>query len=196
MDYETDKGILRKKEIMAHREQKIFIGMVKELYPDMFMKKTVVDFGSLDINGHNKIWFDCCEYTGVDIGKGKNVDVISKCHEYKPYTKFDVVITTEMLEHDMYWEKSLENMLYLLKPKGLLMITCATTGRPEHGTARSENSADSPFTSQIPEWSNYYRNLTIKDVNSVLKPVENFSQYFENETTRPPNDYQFYGIKK
>jgi SAM-dependent methyltransferase len=181
---------------MAHREQKIFIGMVKELYPDYFLGKKVVDFGSLDINGNNRIFFDMCDYTGVDIGKGSNVDVISKAHEYKPNKKFDVVITTEMLEHDMYWEKSLANMLYLLKPNGLLLITCATTGRPEHGTARSECASDSPFTSQIEGWSNYYRNLTIEDVNTVLKPEQNFETYFENETSRPPNDYQFYGIKK
>lgn len=181
---------------MAHREQRIFIGMVRELYPEYFLGNRVVDFGSLDINGSNKIWFDLCDYTGVDIGEGKNVDVVSKAHEYKPEKKFDVVITTEMLEHDMYWEKSLQNMLDLLVPNGLLIITCATTGRPEHGTARSECAEDSPFTSKIPEWSNYYRNLTITDVNTVLKPSENFITYFENMTTRPPNDYQFYGIKK
>lgn len=112
---------------MAHREQRIFIGMVRELYPEYFLGNRVVDFGSLDINGSNKIWFDLCDYTGVDIGEGKNVDVVSKAHEYKPEKKFDVVITTEMLEHDMYWEKSLQNMLDLLVPNGLLIITCATT---------------------------------------------------------------------
>ena len=181
---------------MSHKEQRMFIGDVRDKFPKYFVGGNVVDFGSLDINGNNKVFFDLCNYTGVDIGEGRNVDVVSKAHEYKPNKKFDVVISTEMLEHDMYWEKSLQNMLDLLKSGGLLIITCATTGRPEHGTIRSECPSDSPFTSEIPEWANYYRNLTIDDCNTILKPEENFTEYFENMTHRAPNDYQFYGIKK
>jgi len=181
---------------MSHKEQKEFIKKVKNLFPDMFRKKMVIDFGSLDINGSNKEWFEDCNYVGIDIQEGKNVDYVSKCHEYIDEPVYDVVISTEMLEHDMYWEKSLQNMLELLKPKGLLIITCATTGRPEHGTRRSDPFT-SPFTSKIDEWCDYYRNLTIEDVASVIKPKKNFSESFENQTTEIPwCDYQFWGIKK
>ena len=180
---------------MAHPEQKEFVEKVKNHYPDMFNKKKVVDFGSLDINGANKEHFTNCEYIGVDIGKGKNVDVISKCHELECEPEcFDVVITTEMLEHDMYWKKSLEKMVNILKPKGLLIITCATTGRAPHGVP-SVSPESSPLTVAIPEWQHHYKNLTAEDVTPHLLPSQNFSMY-EHSVNVEHKDYQFYGIKK
>jgi len=178
---------------MAHPEQKEFVEKVKNRYPDMFNKKKVVDFGSLDINGSNKEHFTDCEYTGVDIGEGKNVDVISKCHEFESSDLFDVVITTEMLEHDMYWEKSLKKMVELLKKKGLLLITCATTGRPSHGHSTADPDS-SPFTSAIPKWGTYYKNLTEEDIAPFLNPSENFLE-FEHSVNEEHKDYQFWGIK-
>ena len=167
---------------MSHKEQQDFIKKVKTLFPDKFKNKMVIDFGSLDINGSNRQWFENCNYTGVDINEGKNVDYVSRCHDFIDDNIYDVVISTEMLEHDMYWKKSLSNMLSLLSSGGLLIITCATTGRPEHGTKRSEPFT-SPFTSQIDTWCDYYKNLTIEDVASVINPKQNFSEYFENQTT-------------
>jgi cyclopropane fatty-acyl-phospholipid synthase-like methyltransferase len=180
---------------MAHLAQKLFIEKVKKKFPRKFHQQRVVDFGSLDINGSNREFFTDCDYTGVDISQGKNVDVVSKCHEFVTDEKFDTIITTEMLEHDMYWKESLANMLNLLRVGGLLVITCATTGRREHGTPRSDKGYSSPFTSAIPEWANYYRNLTEQDVESVLNCNENFSNY-EHSIEHNHKDYQFYGIKK
>tara|TARA_R100000388_G_scaffold47110_1_gene35582 strand:- start:589 stop:1131 length:543 start_codon:yes stop_codon:yes gene_type:complete len=180
---------------MAHKQQFEFVEKVKSLFPSYFRDSLVYDFGSLDINGNNKVHFEGGKYVGIDIGEGKNVDVVSLAHEFVADKKADVVISTEMLEHDMYWRKSLEKMLSVLKPNGLLVITCATTGRREHGTSQSSDS-DSPFTSQIEGWSDYYKNLTIEDVASVLHPPKNFEPFFENATTKFPCDYQFYGIKK
>ena len=180
---------------MAHKEQQDFIKKVKKLYPDSFKNKRVIDFGSLDINGSNKKWFVNCNYTGVDICEGKNVDYVSRCHDFIDDNLYDVVISTEMLEHDMYWKKSLNNMFSLLKNEGLLIITCATTGRPEHGT-RKADPFTSPFTTKISQWCDYYKNLTIEDVASILKPKKNFSKFYENETKKIPwCDYQFWGIK-
>lgn len=181
---------------MAHKEQREFIEKVKKLYPNMFEGKKIVDFGSLDINGSNKSHFINCDYTGVDIGHGKNVDVISKCHKFKPpkNTLYDVVITTEMLEHDMYWKESLQKMVEILKSNGLLIITCATTGRPPHGLP-SVNPGSSPLTCAIPEWQNHYHNLTKEDVSPYLSPEKNFS-VFEHTVNEEHKDYQFYGIKK
>jgi cyclopropane fatty-acyl-phospholipid synthase-like methyltransferase len=180
---------------MAHQAQRLYIEKVKKMFPRKFHKKRVVDFGSLDINGSNREFFTDCDYTGVDISEGKNVDVVSKCHEFESEELFDTIITTEMLEHDMYWDKSVQKMFDLLKSGGLLIITCATTGRAEHGTPRSDKGYSSPFTSSIPEWANYYRNLTEQDIESVLNCRENFSHY-EHSVEHSHRDYQFYGLKK
>jgi 2-polyprenyl-3-methyl-5-hydroxy-6-metoxy-1,4-benzoquinol methylase len=50
---------------------------------------------------------------------------------------FDVVISCEVMEHNPFWVATLTNMIRLLKPGGLLVMSCATIGRKEHGTARS-----------------------------------------------------------
>jgi len=71
-------------------------------------------------------------FTGIDIGPGLNVDIVCSAHEFTSDTLFDVVISTEMLEHNKYWHQSLRRMYDLLKPGGLLVITCAGYGRHEH----------------------------------------------------------------
>ena len=136
--------------------------------------------------------FTDCEYTGVDIGDGKNVDVISKAHEleYDDET-FGFVISTEMLEHDMYYEQSLLNMVRMLKPSGMLLFTCATTGRPEHGTRRT-TPKDAPLL--FGEWSDYYKNLTENDIESIEGFLEQFKE-FKFSTDMTSKDLQFYGIK-
>jgi len=157
----------------------------------------VVDFGSLDVNGNNRFLFFNYNYTGVDIGEGPNVDVVSPAHEFVSDILYDVVISTEMLEHDMHWEKSLINMEKLLKPNRMMLITCASTGRPEHGTIRSEGpkAFSSPLTSQIEEWMNYYKNLTAADFRSVLD-VDKIFKMHKFFYVEGACDLYFVGIKK
>ena len=95
-----------------------------------------MDIGSLDINGNTRFLFEDFEYTGVDIGEGPNVDVVSKGHEFKS-ERFDIVISTECFEHDMYYKETLKNCVKLCKAGGMFIFTCASTGRAEHGTART-----------------------------------------------------------
>ena len=64
------------------------------------MNKLVLDIGSLDINGNNQYLFEDCQYTGIDVGVGKNVDIVSKAHELKmPSGTYDTIISTECFEH-------------------------------------------------------------------------------------------------
>jgi len=179
---------------MAHKAQFEYVQLIKSKFPSFFENVLVYDFGSLDINGNNKVHFEGGRYIGIDIGEGKNVDVVSKAHEYNPDYQADVVMSTEMLEHDMYWKESLQNMLALLKGGGLMVITCATHGRPEHGTAKTKNT-DSPFTTQVPEWANYYKNLGEKDFIEALSPDKNFQEYGIS-LELDHKDIQFYGIKR
>lgn len=177
---------------MAHPEQRTFMLSVKNKFPNRFSNCKVLDIGSLDINGNNRYLFEKYEYTGVDIGPGKNVDVVCRGHEYKNDTLFDIVISSECFEHDEFWNLTIQNAIDLLKPDGLLLFSCATTGRPEHGTRRS-HPQDSPFTSQLE--NDYYMNLTDEDVISKID-MSQFSKYeFESRLTWP-QDLYFWGIKK
>ena len=46
-----------------------------------------------------------------------------------PTASFDVVISCECFEHNPYWRETFLNMTRVLRPGGLFVLTCATTGR-------------------------------------------------------------------
>ncbi len=64
---------------------------------------TVLDVGSMDVNGSYRDIFS--NYTGTDISDGKNVDIL--CDSYRlPFDddSFDVVISGQTLEHtEAFW---------------------------------------------------------------------------------------------
>ena len=90
----------------------------------MFNSDRILECGSLDVNGSLRVFFEDKEYIGVDWRPGKGVDCVSLIHEYrdKPDEYFDLVISTEMLEHDPHWKKSIQRMLDLLKIGGNLIF--------------------------------------------------------------------------
>jgi hypothetical protein len=167
------------------------------MFPEYFNNVNVCDIGSLDINGNNHYLFENYSYIGIDVGRGRNVNIVSKGHEYKPVdgNKYDVVISTECFEHDIYWDKTMMNVIEnLVRPGGMFLFTCATTGRAEHGTVRT-TPGDSPFTSNKDGWSDYYLNLTEEDVRSKIDIDKHFAHshfYIDYGFC----DLYFWGIKK
>lgn len=180
---------------MSHYNQQVFCEKIKERFPKHFINKNVLDVGSLDINGSNKGLFENCDYLGIDVGEGKNVDFVCIGHEFDaPDEYYDTIITTEMLEHDMFYEKSIKNIMRMLKPGGLFVMTCATTGRAEHGTRRT-SPVDAPLLGGVSEeWSDYYKNLVKED----FLIIENFKTTFPDGMFENGNenfDLYFSGIK-
>ncbi len=181
---------------MAHQEQKDFFLSIKNNKPDFFHHKKVLDIGSLDINGNNRHLFNECEYYGLDVAEGNNVDLIYLAHEYDaPDESYDIIISNDCFEHDMFYEKTFKNICRLLKSGGLFLFTCKTTGSQEHGTLKSDGGFSSPLTIKFPEWSNYYKNITEKDVRDSINVDELFFEY-EFSELHPPHDIRFWGIKK
>lgn len=145
----------------------------------------VLEAGSLDINGSLRHLFPIAsEYVGVDWREGKGVDVVSLMHEYKgrPDGYFDFVISTEMLEHDPYWEKSLNRMMDLLAPGGTMIVTCAGPGRNQH---RLETSPT----------GNHYQNMTMGDLAQGIFARGGFkaARFEEDEVA---HDMRFFGWRK
>lgn len=169
-----------------HNAVRKFIKEVKAEYPHKFRLRRVLEVGSHNINGSPRRYFWFCNYTGVDISKGKGVDIVGKFSDVYLDPDFQVVISTEMLEHDCEWEKSLKKMYDLLEDGGLMIVTCAAPDRKEHGTKRM-----SPECS--PDTTDYYRNISTYDFESVL-PKHLFQDYILMYA-RGKNDLQFYGIK-
>ncbi len=157
-----------------HQLQNNWINEMKRQHPKCFKNVRVLDVGSLDVNGNNRQFFEDSEYIGLDVVKGPNVDIVSKCHDYKPDELFDTIISTSALEHDMYWEKTLIHMHKLLKPGGWMFIV-ACKGWPVHGT--KTNGPGNSGTSQITEggWCDYYRNIKERDFNIFVPMEKHFS---------------------
>lgn len=178
---------------MSHKEQLHFISEVKNKYTQFFKNKCVLEIGSLDINGSVRKFFDKCVYVGLDVGMGPGVDVVSLGHEYDmPNGSFDVAISCECFEHDPYHIKTLNNMIRLVKSGGLIVFSCATNGRKEHGTTNCEPQS-SPLTVDL-GW-NHYKNLEELDFK---KEIDFDSIFLEYKFTQNMEvfDLYFYGVKK
>jgi SAM-dependent methyltransferase len=155
---------------MAHPQQKTFCSSIKARFPHYFTGVLALDIGSLDLNGNNQYLFDAdCLYLGIDVAQGRNVDIVSPGHQLGlPAETFDVIVSTECLEHDRHWEQTLQHAVRMLRPGGMLLLTCATTGRPEHGTRRT-TPHDAPLLASVDdEWADYYRNLDEQDIRAAL----------------------------
>ena len=182
---------------MAHWVQQIWCEKIKKLHPQYFKNKRVVDVGSLDVNGNNKYLFDDCEYYGIDVIPGPNVDVVCIAHQYIVDKPFDVAMSTNALEHDMFWKQTIPWMFSSLNPGGLLFFSAAST-HFEHGTKRT--TPEDSGTSQMGiEWENYYHNISEVDIQETVdwSNLSKFEMTLANVVNNSREmDLRFWGIKK
>lgn len=101
--------------------------------------KKVLDVGSRNVDGSIRgiiEALDPSEYVGADIIKGPGVDVVCGAEailaEFGPES-FDIVISTEMVEHVKDWKKVISNLKNVTRREGLLLITTRSIGFPFHG---------------------------------------------------------------
>jgi SAM-dependent methyltransferase len=179
-----------------HKEAREFTLFVRRILSEFFIGKVVLDVGSGDINGNNKFLFENCEYNGNDVIQAPNVTIVSKTKDlpFKDNT-FDTIVSTECFEHDPEYKESIIKIYNMLKPNGLFCFSCASTGRPEHGTRRSNPNDSYGTIGNLEDMSDYYKNLTEIDLNNVLLLNTMFSvwdTYYNNDS----KDLYFVGIKK
>jgi SAM-dependent methyltransferase len=178
---------------VAHKTQQDYLQLLSEQLAPFFQSNRVLEIGSLDINGSVRTFFSGCEYTGLDVAEGEGVDVVCEGQKYDaPDASYDVVISCEVMEHNPYWSETFQNMIRLCHPGGLVIMTCATVGRPEHGTEKSRPGG-SPLTVEL-GW-NYYRNLKDKDFESVSDLASSFS-FHKFWTDWNHFDLIFLGLRK
>jgi hypothetical protein len=103
----------------------------------------VLEVGAFNVNGslrHHVESLKPSSYLGVDLQYGPGVDyVVDFCALTQVEVldkwpgQFDLIISTEMLEHAEDWRAAVRNMKALLKPGGLLLLTTRSFGFPRHG---------------------------------------------------------------
>lgn len=97
-------------------------------------RSKVLEVGSLNVNGSVRELFTNVEsYVGVDFREGPGVDKVMNGHDLQfEDSYFDVVISTEMLEHDDEFWVSVREMGRVLKPGGFLFLTARGNGFEKH----------------------------------------------------------------
>ena len=109
--------------------------------------KNVLEAGAYDVNGSVRGHVESlrpAKYTGTDMREGPGVDVVCDAADlpgrfiradagtlYRE--RFDVVVSTEMLEHAKDWQAAMRGMVDVLYPGGVLVLTTRSAGFPLHG---------------------------------------------------------------
>ena len=95
----------------------------------------VLEFGSKFVNGSVRPLIErFCkprEYIGVDIEPGRYVDVVLPAERLVDYfgpESFDVVASTEVIEHVFDWRLVINNMKVVLRRGGFIYLTTRSRG--------------------------------------------------------------------
>jgi SAM-dependent methyltransferase len=101
--------------------------------------RAVMEVGSRNVNGSLRSHVEGlgpASYIGVDILRGPGVDEVCPVdhllERFGP-DSFDVVFSTEMLEHVRDWRAAVTNLKGVTKPGGILLITTRSQGFGFHG---------------------------------------------------------------
>jgi ubiquinone/menaquinone biosynthesis C-methylase UbiE len=174
---------------MAHSQQRDFFQGVKNKKPEAFTGVEVLEVGSLNINGTVRDFFNSTRYIGADVAEGRDVDVVCNGENLDyPDNSFDVAVSAECFEHNPEWVATFRNMWRMSKK--YVMMTCASEGRAEHGTTRSD-----PGSSPLTLGWDYYQNLTEQDFRAEFNLDEMFDSYYFDYNA-DSCDLYFYGEKK
>lgn len=102
---------------------------------------TVLDVGSMDVSNYQDHGLDLRKvfngigYTGSDMRKGPNVDVVVNGHDLVSKfgeNKFDIVCCFDTLEHDDAFWLTVDQMKQVLRPGGYLLIGAPSRNCPLH----------------------------------------------------------------
>ena len=108
------------------------------LRSDDVQGRAVLEVGALDVNGSVRPLICALQpasYVGVDLHAGPGVDEICDATDlvarFGPEA-FDLLISTELLEHVRDWRTTISQFKRVLKPGGLLLVTTRSRGFPYH----------------------------------------------------------------
>lgn len=101
--------------------------------------KFVIESGSRDVNGSYRPWIEslgAAKYIGTDIVEGPRVDQICNAENLVATfgkASFDILVSTEVIEHVEHWREVISNYKRIVKPGGLIFITTRSEGFGWHG---------------------------------------------------------------
>ena len=153
--------------------------------------KRVIEVGSYNVNGSLRNIIEemsPAEYIGVDITEGPGVDIICNADDLvKKFgeNSFDIVISTEMMEHIRNWREVISNLKKLCKPNGIILITTRSYGFEYHGwpydfwryEVEDMKEIFSDCNIQSLEPDNLHSGVFIKAIKPINFVEKNFKDY-------------------
>ena len=100
--------------------------------------KDVLEVGLFDVNGSPRTYVESMlpsSYVGIDIAPGPGVDEVCDAEnllERFGEHSFDILISTEMIEHVANWKLIISNFKRVLRPGGIVIVTTRSFGFPLH----------------------------------------------------------------
>ena len=106
----------------------------KNIYLSKFKNKNIklIELGSLAVNSSVKLNLDAnIDYTGVDICKGENVDIVLEDPYKLPFENesIDVVISISTFEHTQFFWLSYLEILRILRNDGLFFLNAPSNSK-------------------------------------------------------------------
>ncbi len=133
---------------------------------DLYGALRVLDMGGQDINGtvHDALRRAMSSFISLDvldIEAGAGVTIVGDARRVDWWDEipYDVVISTEMLEHLHRWQNSIPVVWRVLRPGGWFIGTCASSGRPPHGATGEP----------LPGPAEHYQNVDATKLIDVLR---------------------------
>lgn len=173
----------------------------KEISTLDLVNTSVLEVGSYNVNGSLRKFITdtgVAEYIGVDIQSGPGVDLVLDANNLVKYfkeKKFDLVISTETIEHVQDWATVISNLKRITAPDGHILITTRSKGFHYHGY---------PFDFwrfEIDDFENILSDFTIKNIErdsrepGVFLIAQKPKKFCENNyTSFPRESYALYSI--
>jgi predicted TPR repeat methyltransferase len=110
---------------------------LRQMHDGRFLR--VLDMGGQDVNGTVHDQLRDRGFGGaidvLDIADGRGVTIVGDARrvDWWDGEPYDLVISTEMLEHLCRWYEAIDVVRAVLKPGGWFVGTCASMGRAPHG---------------------------------------------------------------
>lgn len=109
-----------------------------------------IDLGGADHNGSARGWFrGDVTWDVVDLVPQPGVTIVGNLHTLTGDGTYDLVLCTEVLEHDRDWRDVLRVAYDHLTIGGVLLLTCASYGRQPHGATGAPAPAKGEWYANI-----------------------------------------------
>lgn len=134
-----------------------------------------IDVGGANWNGSARPHLPNAHWTVLDMEPTQIPDdwteyIVADATTFRGLVRYDVVLSTELLEHVENWPAVVETLAHLVTDDGIVLITCASTGRPMHGATGTP----------LPLNGEWYGNVDVPDLEvELMKHFKSFWTHFQ-----------------